>query len=498
MAVDHTITCEQLADKIRPFMRRHVATLVAACLAIVAWMFFSERSGSLPLVIVAAGSLLPIFAWNAQTSASLPLGPLIGLQSLIIYGTPLVVQNRTVFIYPPDDILRGAIEVFIFLATLTGGWLLAFKNTNDRRPATYLRFRFIGAGHIARLTMFGMLLMGISVAFHVANIAGAFRSMPVGVLPVVRTIGDATGVGGSLLCGYFIGSGVMNGSRTLSFWALFLVHCVFTSSNYTLFPVTALIIAVSIGVFLGRGRVPFVMLAIFTVAIGFFNLSKFEMRKAYWVEGVAYAQQELSILPDRYGEWARRSWEHVFGGDEFKADREGYDGQHVSDRINNLVNLLDVQSYVLHDKVPVLGGETYTIIPALLIPRAFWPDKPRTHEGMVLLNVHYGKQTVEESFYTYISWGLLPEAYGNFGPFWGALLCGGVLGLVIGWLESWSRYYPLISLQALIFMSLLVQFGSSFEMVASLWITSVFQMLVATLGGTLIFVEKAAFPSDES
>jgi len=65
--------------------------------------------------------------------------------------------------------------------------------------------------------------------------------------------------------------------------------------------------------------------------------------------------------------------------------------------------------------------------------------------------------------------------------------------MVIGWLESWSRYYPLISLQALIFMSMLVQFGSSFEMVASLWITSIFQMLIAMVAGTLPFVETAFF-----
>jgi len=99
-------------------------------------------------------------------------------------------------------------------------------------------------------------------------------------------------------------------------------------------------------------------LGFFAVVIGFFNLSKFEMRSAHWVKGGAYAQQEISVLPERYAEWARRSLEHFTDGNEFKTDREGNNGQQVSDRINNLVNLLDVQSYVTRDNVPVLGGAT--------------------------------------------------------------------------------------------------------------------------------------------
>lgn len=478
-------------------MRRHVITLIAACAAIAVWMFVSNKDGVLAFAVVSAGALLPILAWNAQPSGSLPLGPLIGLQSLIIYCTPLVAQNPSVFVYPSDEILRAAIEIFIFTASLAGAWLLAFKNSFYRQPATYHKFKFLKSDHPGKLVTFGMLLMVFSVGYHVVNMAGLLVPLPSGVQPILRTIGDSAGMGGGLLCGYFIGLGHMRGVQRMIFWVLFLVHCVFTSSNYTLFPVTALIIAVSVGLFLGRGKIPLLFLIVFTTIIGFFNLSKFEMRKAYWIEGSAYAPQELATLPDRYLEWTERSWGHFTDSDQYKSDRERISSQRIADRINNLVNLLDVQSFVTKDKIPVLGGETYTVIPALLIPRILWPEKPRTHEGMVLLNVHFGKQTLEESFVTYISWGLLPEAYGNFGPFFGALLCGCAMGLAIGWLESWSRYYPLISLQALLYMSLLVQFGSSFEMVASLWITAVFQMMVATIGGTLIFVEKTRFPPRE-
>ena len=498
MTSDHNLTCGELADRIRPFMRKHVTALVAVCAGLAAWLLVTGQPGGLAFILIAAGSLLPIYAWNAHTETSLPLGPLIGLQSLIIYGTPVIAQNRSVFAYSSDEVLRAAMEVLLFSASLTAMWLLMFRNSGQRRPATYLKFKFLNSEHPGQLVSFGMTLLAMSVGYHVANMAGWLEFIPSGLYPVARTVGDAIGIGGGLLCGYFMGLGELRGIRSLIVWILFVIHCIFTSSNYTLFPVTALIIAISIGIFLGRGRVPLLLLVVVSTVIGFFNLSKFEMRSAYWIEGSAYAPQELSILPERYREWATRCWGHLTASEEFKSDRERITSQRIADRINNLVNLLDVQSYVTRDHVPVLNGETYTIIPALLIPRIFWPEKPRTHEGMVLLNVHFGKQTREESFVTYISWGLLPEAYGNFGPVWGALFCGGIMGLIIGWMESWSRYYPLISLQALIFLSLLVQFGSSFEMVASLWVTSIFQMLTAVVVGTIAFVEKASFPTDDT
>lgn len=498
MAQEHNLTCEQLADNIRPFMRTHIKSLLALCFGIALWMVVSGQPGVVPFLIVVCGSLLPICAWNAHTGTSLPLGPLVGVQTLIIYGTPLVTGNPTVFNYPPGDIFNAAIEILIFGASLTAAWWIAFKNCWQQKPVTYFKFNFVSTEHPDRLANFGVILLLLSVGYFCAQMSGLLSMIPSGLYPVVRTFGDAAGVGGGLLCGYFMGLKILVGPRKVFTWFLLIAHCIFTSSNYTLFPVTALIISVSIGIFLGRGRIPVVMLVVVSLILGFFNLSKFEMRSKYWMEGTSYTLQELSTLPLRYQEWAMLSFEHVFESDEMKSAREIRTSQRISDRINNLVNLLDAQAFVTRDKIPVLGGETYTVIPVLLIPRLLWPEKPRTHEGMVLLNVHFGKQTLEESFVTYISWGLLPEAYGNFGPFWGALFCGGCMGLFIGFAEAWSRGYPLISLQSMLFVCLLVQFGSSFEMVASVWITSIFQMLMAIVMGTFFFVTKTPIETGET
>src|SRR5206468_2846385 len=67
------------------------------------------------------------------------------------------------------------------------------------------------------------------------------------------------------------------------------------------------------------------------------------------------------------------------------------------------------------DDVPFMDGETYAILPTLLVPRILMPNKPASHEGTYLLNIHYGIQTRDDTAKTTIGFGLLNEAFANFG-----------------------------------------------------------------------------------
>jgi hypothetical protein len=145
---------------------------------------------------------------------------------------------------------------------------------------------------------------------------------------------------------------------------------------------------------------------------------------------------------------------------------------------------------VVSEHVSPLGGSTYWIIPALLTPRIIWPEKPRTHEGQVMLNVHYGRQTEEETQTTYIAWGLLPEAYGNFGPIFGAVFLGCVLGFFCAWVESFTAFKPLLSVEGMCAFGFLVGIATSFEMVASVLVTSQFQAVVTTFMACLPFLRR--------
>ena len=126
----------------------------------------------------------------------------------------------------------------------------------------------------------------------------------------------------------------------------------------------------------------------------------------------------------------------------------------------------------------------------LLVPRILWPDKPRSHEGQILLNVHFGRQDLVSTFTTYIAWGLLPEAYGNYGPVTGAIVLGLVLGALFAWIENLTARKLIISMEGFLSFSLLMNLMGSFEMVASVFVTSTFQSFMVIIASCLPFVHR--------
>lgn len=490
MRPDGEITLGQVGLTARPLINRYLRLLVGALVLLTAWLFVEDEPGTLAFSLVAVGSLYPLFLWRRATAPGVPLTAIMGLQALVIYGTPLAVTNPGVFVYPSSEVLQAAVEVSVFGFFLGIGWLLVVRNARLRPARFCWRFEFLKDGAPRHSAVLPLLLLGAGTLFLAVNMLQLLGGLPSGVFSIARTLFDASSIAGGVLGGYFIARRHFNFTGKAAYVALFVLHCIFTTSNYTLFPASALFIALVAGLFIGGGRVPFLAASLLVAAFAFLNLSKFEMRETYWEPGQAYAYQTIDQLPERYSEWLTRSWEILTDAEVSRFGRETRTEQTLSKRINNLDNILVAQDGFLHRGLAPVQGETYAVIPLLMIPRVFWPDKPRTHEGMVLLNVYFGRQTREESFLTYISWGILPESYANFGPWLGAILCGLALGAATAWLELWSRPYPVTSLQAVLFMLLVVQCGTSFESVASVWLTSIFQMLVAVVAGACLFVRR--------
>jgi hypothetical protein len=165
--------------------------------------------------------------------------------------------------------------------------------------------------------------------------------------------------------------------------------------------------------------------------------------------------------------------------------------QTLLDRVDNLQNLLFVIDAEETNHISPLEGQTYSIIPPLLIPRIIWPNKPRTHEGQILLNVHFGRQDFASTFTTYIAWGLLPEAYGNFGPYLGSIAIGCFLGAFFAWIENFTSRKLVVSLEGFLSLSATVSLMNSFEMVASVLVTSTFQSMMIIFGACLPFVRRS-------
>jgi hypothetical protein len=258
-----------------------------------------------------------------------------------------------------------------------------------------------------------------------------------------------------------------------------------------------MVAAALIGLFWSSGRIPWRLIVVVTAFLSFLHLGKFEMREKYWEteDGEAVAPTALSDLPVRYMEWFDASYRNLTGsGEESNLfGPEQNETASMLDRVNNMQNLLYAINAVDGQRVPTLDGATYALIPQLLIPRILWPEKPRTHEGQVLLNVHFGRQVLSATYKTYIAWGLLPEAYGNFGGWWGAVVLGVALGLIFAWLENASANKPVLSLEGLLTFAIFSGIAISFEMVSTVLVTSLFQTSIVICLACLPFVEETNF-----
>ena len=77
------------------------------------------------------------------------------------------------------------------------------------------------------------------------------------------------------------------------------------------------------------------------------------------------------------------------------------------------------------------------------VPRFIEADKPASQVGMDLLNIRYGLLTAEGTATTAIGWGLVAEAYANFGLA-GVAAIGIFMGILFGYAGRLSAGAPVI------------------------------------------------------
>jgi hypothetical protein len=142
------------------------------------------------------------------------------------------------------------------------------------------------------------------------------------------------------------------------------------------------------------------------------------------------------------------------------------------------------------DEVSFMDGETYAVIPILLVPRILYPNKPASHEGTYLLNIHYGFQTREATATTTIGWGLLNESYANFG-YVGVGLLAVILGAYYAVVSRWAQRAPVLSFRSL-FAIVVASYAFQTEIAAGVYVSALFQSICALLVVAALFMRQAS------
>lgn len=480
-----------LAAQLRALMNKVFPTFAALLIAVSGYLFVSNRPGALTFALLSGGILIGFNTWR-KAGIGLPMLPMMCAQHLVAYGLPILVRHPVVQAYPADTAMRAGVELLAFLAAMSAGWWFGLHSAQATRPTARLLNIMVTEG-MDGLRRLGFSMLGLGTGYQLLSAVGLLNSvfalLPAGTFPIVFALVSAITSCGLFLLSILLSSGILTRTQKSTFWILLAINALITASGFLLSAVGILLFSVAIGLFWGSGRMPWRFVIGVGCALAFLNLGKFEMRGLYWQnEQESVEPTTLFNMPERYVQWFEASWTIMTATEEtansfwesqyILKDKVESPGQSLLMRVNNLQNILYVIDRLDSNIVEPLRGKTYTVIPALLIPRILWPEKPRSHEGQVLLNVHFGRQSLDSTFVTYIAWGLLAEAYGNFGPFVGSICVGLAIGWLFGLLEKKSSAKPLLSLEGFLAFIVFVSVANSFEMVSSVLITSTFQAIV--------------------
>ena len=295
---------------------------------------------------------------------------------------------------------------------------------------------FIFGSQLKTMVFLGL---GLGVLFLGALAAGSLWWLG-GLFGLVRAIALTSLVVACYFLGVARGRGVLRGrSWLLAASGLGLAILISWS---TLFLIGGLVflLASSLGYISTRGKIPWLVVTVAVVLVSILHAGKEEIRNRYWQQGQEEGQSTgLLGVPRLALEW-------------FKAGVNSLGttatGRSALDRASLLQILLRVE-YLTPAYIEYMRGDTYLLLPGMLIPRFVDPDKTKSQAGMDLLNIRYGILSVEGAEKTAVGWGLIAEAYANFGLV-GVGGVGLLLGLVTGALTRWSAQSSGVSVSTLL------------------------------------------------
>jgi hypothetical protein len=455
-----------------------VAMIVAATVALMVLAFFIDYPFA--YLMVALASILPGILWLRTGALGIPILPILSVVYFLYYAVPIARNN--IPDYADDgDVMRAAatIALFLFVASLPG-LVLRPNSRRALRPGRELNTR----QQVVRLIFFGLAL---NISFFVLLFAG-WLTVFGGAVGVVRSISIGAGAVSCFLLGYCSAAGVLHGARA---WIAGIVLSVlFIMELSTLFLVGAALSMLSVlfGYVITARRIPWAAVIASTIALSILHLGKFEMREKYWLWQTNYSSEiSLVDVPVMMVEWVGYGIIALFDPNDT--------GQSAVDRAALLFQLVEVQR-LAPDIIPYVDGESYALLPQMLVPRFLEPDKIASQASMVLLNVHFGFQTTEDAGVTAIGWGIIAEAFANFGM-WGVFGAGLVYGTLCWLFTFWSAGSSPLSLRNLLAIVALGTF-MNVEMDFPYLVSSLWQALVAGFGfylaSKLFIGEKKGLP----
>ena len=410
-------------------------------------------------------AITPALVWARLGARGMPAFEILLLMTANAFAMPLLSGHNQVRAFDPATVTNAAAALIGYQIAA----LLTFFATKGLHGKSSFFTADVLTSQLKRFVS-GGLVISTSYAF----ISSFYPNLiPKDYNSIIRAI--SLGIG---MVTVFAESWRWGNGQTSPIGILFLCLMVgiqVISSFATLFLVggISLLALALIGYVSGARKLPLLATALLFAIAALLHNGKSTMRAKYWEGEQRWVSRELQDMPSFMTEWIEA------GLNPSREDEEKAMAKKLLER-SSLFHILCLVVDNSPDPLPFLGGETYTYIPGQFVPRFFWPGKPHAHIATDVLCIYYGLQNEETVRSATIGFGMICEAYANFGAL-GVIGLGIVLGFLFRKAQLATQDSPLLS-YAGIFMIILTAWAFQTEANLALWITSMFQALVTVLG----------------
>jgi hypothetical protein len=409
-------------------------------------------------------SLLPSLLWARAGGSRFPVFETILMLCTSAYALPLLNAREQLADYSAEVITRAGIAVIVYQVS----GILTYAAVRGIPGRTRFWRESMITRDIERFIVYGLILSSVYVA-----ITTFTTWVPADLNSVLRAVFYGVGILCTFVSSQRWGRGEMlPGEKNLLLVTLVPQLIMMCLGLLLVVPLSLIAIAV-LGYLSGGKRVPWLVLGLTLSIFGLLHAGKGPMRTKYWDNG--YPPPTITEVPAFFSEWI----EHGLT----RADSKSSNSRKLLER-TSLMHILCLVVTYTPDRQDYLYGKTYGYVLPQLIPRLFWPGKPRSHVATYELGIYYGLQDEEATQSTTIAFGLLTEAYANFG-FAGAILLGCFWGFWLKKLQIWSTFSPMFSFAGLL-MILLTAWSFNAELTMAAWVSSFEQAVLVVLGVPMV------------
>ena len=435
--------------------------------AVVYWFYAPWESALLKFLVIAicVMGIWPILRWLERNDHAYPLIEVLQLTMVPFYAVPLLTEHAEVIAYPESILIQSSWLVIVFQLACSLGGILADRSGRKTPDRVWWSEELIPE-HNLRFTSYTLILTTVWLF-----ISSFTHLVPAELTGTLRAIFFGIGIISGFIQARLWGSGLLNQSQK----SLFVVNIVLQIllSNLGLLLITGLItlLLVLVGYFSAARRLPWIVCLIALPLFAVLHSGKHKMREIYW--GEQGRDVSLSEVPAFYQQWFSFGLE---AGIKFTGKENSSGNSSLLDR----ASLFQIVCYTLDtvpDRTPFLHGETYSYVLPQVIPRFMWPNKPSPNDSVKMLSVKLGMLTEEQTETTSIGYGLIAEAYANFG-FIGNAVLAFFLGLSARRIARSTADCGTFSLGG-VFRVLCLAWCLNAETTLAVWLSSLYQACIA-------------------